>query len=306
MILDNSILMATVTCSTQAVMEYILNWRSKEPMDAANVGNAVHVGIEYHFKGYGLEDCLAAFRDEYYKRLGPDPVVDERLGYLNVEKILREWIVRHPLEKLPFIVEAELVERGITVPLDPGGEFELYCKIDAPVRDRQTNQPWPLDNKTTGRINHWWLRKWKLASQLTGYVWGEAQRTGEIVPGAIINAIEIGKLPDSNTKCKKHGVKYAECSSQHMVSQIFVVHRTQEALANWHRDALMAAKKFKFLQKVYPDLSYMPAVPMEGQFNGGCVFCDFKDWCAGGRQLGQVEYTMKQERWAPWEETNAT
>lgn len=300
MILDNSILVATVECSTKVVMLYVLHWRSKEPKDAADVGNACHSGWEYHLKGFGIEESLTAFRNEYYKRLGQDPVVEERLGYLNVEKILREWLNRWPLEKLPFIADPQTVESGITVKLND--DFELFCKIDAPVRDRQTGQPWPLDHKTTGRINHWWVRKWKLASQLSGYTYGMQQSTGEIVPGAIINALELGKLPDSSRKCKKHNLKFSECQAQHMVSQIFVVHRSPEVLANWHRDAVLAASKFALIKKVYADLSYIPAVPQEGQFNGSCIFCEFNGWCMAGRPLHVVEQTMVQERWEPWEE----
>lgn len=297
---DNSILTTTEKCSLNAVMEYVLHLRTKAPKDAAHVGNAFHKGLEWHFKGYDVERCLSEFKREYYALLGESPVVEERLGYTNCETILGEWLRRHPLDKLPFVADPALVETGVIVELDEGGEFDFFAKIDAPVRAREDNTLWPMDNKTRSWINAWWIKKFRMGSQMTGYIWTLGKKFEEIVPGAFINAIQVDLLPSSERKCKKHGVKFSECSRMHMVSQLLMITRLPEVVEQWHRNAIAAARKFRVLKQVYPSVEYIPAVPQEGQFSEACTFCEFKDFCAAGKPLSWVESEFVYTKWEPW------
>lgn len=297
---DNTRLSAAACCDTQYVLRHKFGFVTVEGNDAANVGIAVHKGFEGHFRLMSIEDSLGAFRQEYYSLLGPDPVVDERLGYNNVETILGEWMRAHPVEKLPFIHNPQVVDVAVDVPLGEG--FRFWAKIDLPeIQMKADGLSWIMDHKSTGKINTWWLKKFKLASQLTGYTWGEGRRTGRKITGALLNVVELSLLPSSSRKCKTHGVKYSECRAQHANWQVFALTRTEEVLQSWHRDALGLAKVCRDLLEWYPTVDYIPAIPQRGMFNGSCQLCDYLKFCQAGRPLSRINQWFKVEEWAPWD-----
>ena len=90
-----------------------------------------------------------------------------------------------------------------------------------------------LDHKSTGRSRAIG-RTPSSSTQMTGYVWAAQQLLGgKRVSGAIINGIQVSKLPDINTKlngevykCREHGVGIDECRLTH----------TKESLAITQRD----------------------------------------------------------------------
>jgi len=143
---------------------------------------------------------------------------------------------------------------------------------------------------------------------MSTYIWLKQQTTDEIVTGAYINAIQLNKLPDvrykqdgGEYKCKTHKCVISECRQQHANFALGITTRTPEALADWHKDAVALAKRFKVLTEYFGDRALLPYVPQQGKFNGGCTFCQFKDFCVANRNPDLIESMLVHSPWEPWE-----
>ena len=133
-------------------------------------------------------------------------------------------------------------------------------------------------------------------------MYAEAMHTGEVVPGAFINAIEMGKLPTAKKKCPKHKVPYYECRLEHAKFDLFVVHRSPPMMEQWLKDARVEAMSFKALATALPTVDLIGYARQQGVFNNGCTFCDFKDFCAAGRPPEMADGMFVKRRWAPWDQ----
>src|SRR5262249_15112549 len=146
MIVDNSILAATATCSTKAALRYALGLTAEEPeqMRPLGAGIAVHAALDVFFRQGG--DQQAAL-DELTKQYGVELLAqapeDDRLGYANVSACLGHWL-RTVAPALPFRVAVGDTELAFRVPLAPGVDFT--GRIDA------------LAEATEGG---WWVVDWK-------------------------------------------------------------------------------------------------------------------------------------------------
>ena len=297
----NSRLSAMATCETQALMQYVYDFQKAEESVAAECGKAAHVALAHHFAGGAMGDCLDAFEREYRELSEKEVATDDRLDWRNVRDVLQRYIETHSVERFPFEPIVEGIETPVMVPLIDG-EVEFYALIDLPSRDKATGGRYPVDHKTTGRITSWWAKKFHLSSQMTGYMYAESVHSGEAVPGAFINAIELGKLPTAKTKCRVHKVPYYECRLEHTKFELFVVNRTPPAMEQWLKDAKVLAMKFKTMALALPKVEMIGFAKQQGVFNNGCTFCDFKDFCAAGRPPEMAASMFIKKRWAPWDE----
>lgn len=304
--IDNSILESVAICTTQVVMRYV--WHLSPPEEAAPAfnGKCGHEALAHFFiSGGDVEGALSVFEQLYRKFSDENVLPDDRLSWENTRDILEAWMTKRPIEKLPFVPIAELIEKGYSAELAPGITF--FGLVDMPTREKITNALYPCDHKFTGNITAWWLKKFRLSSQMTGYMWLTAQKFGEPVPAFYINAIEIKKLPRSNRKCPTHKQPYIECTQnihqrfEHIKCELKVGGRTPEVMERWKAEAIYYAKKFGLIRQMFPDYDYLPAIPMEGMFNNGCTFCDFREFCAMARPANQLETMFVKEKWAPWE-----
>ena len=131
-------------------------------------------------------------------------------------------------------------------------------------------------------------RQWTAHSQLTGYIWAARKYLPQHnVYGALINVLEVPKLPSSENKCRTHGVPYSQCGRYHAKSELLgPFMRTPYQIERWHLTAIMLAKRLKALTKV--PLSHIHTLPMEGYFTGGCGAyggCEFLNFCQAGRPV---------------------
>ncbi len=302
---DNSMLTSVAACTTQYVMEYVWGWRARAVMVAADAGNIGHVALRLHFEGVQREVVLKAF-DDLYVPFSKEQLLDDRLAHQNVRDVIYVWMSRHPLERLPFeairdedgVIRAE---KGIAVPLI--SDIVFFALIDLEARDKATGEILPVDHKTTGSISGWWAKKFRLASQQTGYIWAIGQAYGTTCGKTYINAIEFSKLPEPiKRKCCTHGVNYEECRLEHVKHQLLSTTRSAEALEEWKTTAIMWARRARELYDKMSMLTpeYISMVRMNGAFTRACVFCEFADWCQGGRQAAQVERLFVQKPWRPW------
>lgn len=297
---DNSILTNVAKCDAWAVAANVLGLRGKEEKIAADMGSVFHSAVEQHFKGNNREKVMEVFNMEYDKIIPVGQVLEEaRFAKPNLTKIMERFIAVKPMSVFPFdVIETERVKG---MPLDPAGEFIFWVKRDALVRDQANGAVLPLDHKTTKKITDWWAKKFRLASQLTGYMWFTSEEQGVPVQECFVNGVELGLLPTSTKKCKAHGVPYSECSAEHAVFQLLRYGRSEEQIDRWKKDALILARRFAVLKSVFEGhLELLPQVSRNGSFNESCVFCEFKEWCRRGFRQADAEQFVVYDPWEPW------
>jgi len=284
---SNSSLQCYSKCLTCALLKYGLCLCVPEKAAPLLAGKAGHAGHEHYFKHNGdVQGALDVFQRLYIEYNIDNVTTEERLKYANTSIIFAYYLETHPLESFPFITFPELIEVTRFEALDDNGDFVFHSVLDMIVQERATGMVNVLDHKFTHRLSDWWLGKWKLSPQLTGYIWSARRAVqNTIVHGAYINAIAQGLLPGStrDAKCTKHGRKYSECRKHHSDFALFTSTRSEYALIEWRKRAINTAKAFKYLLDNFSTVDALYYVPMDGQEKDACVFCEFNKFCAADR-----------------------
>jgi hypothetical protein len=255
---------------------------------------------------------MQALATEYYEYGTYEVLPNNRLFYDNVAAIMGRWLDTHPLDSLPYVVSPDLVEVGFAVPLDEEGHYVLTGRLDAAVQIRSGKAWFVLDTKTTSRLTDQYVETYQLDSQMSGYIWALQQLTDEPVVGAFINVIIFDRLPsDAKRKCREHGVVYAECGPLHAKFSLFRVDRSPEQLEDWRQEALTLAQEWEWLFKNYCQDDWrtkMPQVSQRGMFNRSCQYCEFKDFCIGGRRTDPAHFDSQYilNPWRPYEMAEET
>jgi hypothetical protein len=299
LIVDNSILASVATCSTQGALRYALGYAARDEAAYLRAGTAVHAALGAYLATQGDETAaLAALAADYQTWAGANVPDTDRLSYHNVRRIVSEWMRTHPIRGLPFvIVGPEWVERPFQVPLAPGIDF--VGRMDGIASD-PAGVEWIVEIKTTGRMDDRWRRRWRMASQLTGYTWAGEMERGRPVAGVYVVGIEMAKLPDDpKRKCKTHGVAYIECGALHANHETLIEPRAPHQIRQWHRAAVGLAQRYVALTVAVKRPEDVRAVTMEGQFTGACGECFARDWCAVGRGAQYVESLFEHRPWNP-------
>lgn len=291
---DNSTLKAVARCQLEAQMRYHHGYALTEARAPLEQGLAGHEALAAYYMSGDVDTALKIYASQY-KAWSDAHIEDprDRLSYYNTNRVLQQWLVTHPVHELPYEVDPKYIEVGMRARLDKVTDY--VGRLDMLVRDKATGKLTVLDHKFTGRIDDLWVNAWKLDSQLTGYMWGAEQIVGEPVHRGYINAIEVSKLPDSQKKCSKHKMAYAECGSTHMKSQLISVTRTPYEVEMWRHTALLLAARFE----AGNDLA-LDALPAEGFFHGACRLCEFKVWCQSGRPETMM-HIFTINKWQPFE-----
>ena len=301
--LSASTLDAVASCSTEAVLSNVLHYISREERAELNAGLAVDKAISAWFAGVQRKDCLGIFNTEYRAWATENVADDDRLSYSNVYKIVSTWLDNHPVGSFPFHVRQERIQVDFKFPI--GDEFIWVGRIDLLADDLQDGHLIVVDHKTTGRISHYWARKFRLAASITGYLWAAQQHIGDTqVDGAYINAIETSKLPsDPTRKCKEHAVPYIECGILHAKSQLIgPFTRTPHQIEEFKKTAIYLGRKYKSLLQRFGDARHLHRVRMQGTFTGACSFCQFYEFCVNDRPVEHIgNYLQQKERWKPSE-----
>lgn len=302
--IDGSTLDAVASCSTETVLRHVLDYVSREEKADLRAGQAVHEAVAAWFEGKERSDCLRIFNTSYHSWASENVADDDRLSYSNVYKVLSTWLDNHPVESFPFRVRTEMIEVGFSYPLDDNGDFVWVGRMDLLADDIRDQHLSPVDHKTTGRISHYWAKKFRLAGSITGYIWAAQQLAGDAnVVGAYINAIELSKLPsDSTRKCKDHAVPYIECGHLHAKAELIgPFTRTPAQIAEFKKTALHLGQKYKALLQRFGDVKRLHRVRMQGIFSNSCSFCQFYEFCAQGRPIEHVDSYLEKEFWEPFE-----
>ncbi len=299
LVVDNSTLSAVATCTTKALMEFQFHYRSPDAKIEAECGKGGHKALAKWFAGYSKQDSIEAFL-QHYRAISEEFVAtDSGWDWSNAKEIIEYWMDTHSVESFPFEVLTDQIESGTTVPLADGVEF--YALVDMAVVDKATRGQYPLDHKFRGQISPWWLVQFRMCSQFTGYVWALGVANKVTVPGIYLNAIQTKRLPSAAKRCGVHGVKYTECRLQHTKFHLGVTQRTPEVTYEWHKMAIQLANYWGVWKQAVTDIGQIQAAPMEGVFNNGCTFCQFKNFCQAGRPSNLAEGMYEKAVWRPWD-----
>ena len=295
---DNTLLCDIAKCDAAGIARHVLGLRGTGEKVAADMGNCFHAGLEQHFRGAGKEQVLQAFRAEHGKlfpaQLQPE---EDRFTLENCLRIMGRYCDQRPVDRFPFVP----VSFEQTVGFALAEDITFYVKRDLLVRDKVSGLQAPLDHKTTRTISEWWSGKYRMTSQMSGYVWAGQQETGQPMGECYVNALEVQKVPDSTRKCSTHKVPYSECGIEHVKFELLVYARSPEMIERWRQDAIVLARQFALLMRAFPSVEYLPYARRNGAFNDGCTFCEFKKWCACGFDAGMMGGWVEYGRWAPWD-----
>jgi len=298
---DNSMLSAMAECDLREVVEFGLGYKSKAEKLAAEAGKGVHKARALFWKGEPIQSCLMVFEEHYAPIVAayPPNANDERLLLENVREILEKILRRAEVKDYPFVPMVDYVETGIKVPLTDG--IELFALLDCPAQDVATGVLVPVDTKTTGKVTAWWSKKWRRASQLTGYAYAMGVWSQTSVNRAYVDVIELGKLPTAaSTKCRVHKVPYAECRLEHAKSEVLVTMRSPETIKKWKEAAIFLARKCQAMNAAITNIELLQYVQAPGEFNNSCTFCQFASWCGMERSLTYLQQEFIVDKWEPW------
>ena len=301
---DNTTLSALNTCDMKAGLRYILGLTTGEERLELDAGTAVHEALACWHRGEGVTNALIRF-DALYKPVASRIHAEERLSFTNVRRVLSRFFAYFQQYPVPYQVQRDLVEVVFEAPLDDHGDFRIMGRID----QIETYQGRLVvgENKTTGSLSGYWKDKWPMASQLTTYIYGAkygtvgGQPLNLPVEEALVMGLELRKLPMSETKCKEHKLAYRECGDLHAKWEFSGPHpRPDGFLQRWRKDALSAAKRYVWMQdNVHTVQDAVDTLEQQGQFNGSCVWCEFKDYCRQGLPANLMEANLVKSVWDP-------
>lgn len=301
---DNSILTRVAVCDTATVLRYILGYTSREERATLLSGTAGHEAMAVYYKTQGDKDAALEKFDEIYRDWAMANVPPEYArSYENCYACIATWFDRNPFAALPYIVMPDWIEIGFSFPLTDDGRFVYVGRIDAIVKDLETDHLRILDHKFAGRVDGGFAKNFRMDSQFSGYIWAGSQQLQQPIDGGFVNAIEFSRLPsDPQRKCSKHGVVYAECGFLHANAAMILVNRSPQQIARWKRDATSLAERFAELKAKFSDPAYIPAVRQQGQFvYKACASCDAYDFCTSGRPVNMIPALFQHSPWTPWE-----
>lgn len=319
---DNSTLATLATCPTKAMVRYGYNLKprgwSTAPLQA---GIAIHKAIEAHYTEHSLHEVLAIFKESYFDWAVANVDIGDRLGYNNVEECVESWIVRHPIDSLPYVIPTpEHVEMPFDFPLNPNDPTIRYVgRVDALVGRKSSerialnfattsdmhqhlprNALYVLDTKSSGAPYGNWTKQFELSPQMTGYTWAAQNLFPDAtISGIYINVVHTYMIPRESGKCSQHKTDYSECRFMHPKHQLVgPILRTRGEIEEWRVDAYNLAHQWKRMldqQDIERDLNL---VPQFGKWvYQACALCELFSFCRAGRDLNA--YDFEEEAWVP-------
>lgn len=209
-LIDSTIRKDIAACPQLANWSHIQHLRPKGQNVHLHFGSCYAKGLEifrkaFYGKGLSFEDCLAKSAKsiilEWGEFISPPAPISGHLKTLDscLDALLSYFIQWPPADDVirPLMIDGKpSVEWSFALPIpdikhpetgEPilyAGRFDMLAEYSGAV--------FVEDDKTTGALGASWLNQWKLASQMTGYIWA-AKEYGFPVQGAIIRGAAILK-----------------------------------------------------------------------------------------------------------------
>ncbi len=304
---NNSLLTLLASCETKTWVRWgqELVMAEKQGPGPMEVGQVLHVTLDYWLRGCEREVILGAFDATWREVIGAGLPTQERLHPANVRLCLGHWIDQQPRRDLTVLQ----TEATFEVPLgDIHGEEVIYYGTPDALLEWKGDL-WVLDHKSTSDIDEFWGEQWTMNTGLQGYVWAFNHGGGPKVKGAFVNGMEVKRLPpwDGNMtkKCVTHKLKYAECQPLHVTGRwVGPLWWSEARLAQWKRDALRQVERLQWLRNEADLIGHLDNVMMDGQFrwpgcNGGRGFhpCAYRPWCQASRPVEGLTQMMVHQAW---------
>jgi hypothetical protein len=298
-------------CPAYYVPRHVYHLDGKGNPPYGPMGTAVHLALQDHYSGKGIEAVLDTL-DLQYKKIIPAGTLPMKDNGKTIDEMMKQNVFdnvevfcqQHPYHSLPFKV-LELEKR---IGIDMGNGYIYWMKQDMLIQEGTTGMPVVWDNKTRwGKINYWWLAKFAKCAQFSGYIWGARQRakkTGMILaPKVYVNVLSMQALPRSTRKCTIHGVTYSECAREHVEYELHTYGRTEADLKAWRNNIMALAMEAKAYREIYgKDIRLLKHVPRFGAFRDACMFCSMKKWCDQDFDPAFKDELTEEYIWKPWEE----
>ena len=318
LVVDNSILSSVAKCPTQAFINYGLGLKTRAESLAMAAGSAIHLGLARWLSGAATKEALEVCASAYEKsvtrylrkvelpRLGAN---DRRFEPEWIEGIFWQYLTRYE-DNFPFKVVAETMEHPIQAPFPvtvPSGKEVVYvARLDAIVRKWESGGKWSMDHKTTKKVSEWWIEKEKISSQFSGQMWlgkqGVLQQDWDL-QGVVVNAIEVPEPHRSEKICPTHKESYQKCSVRHAGGTFVYIQRGEREMEAWLHTAKKLTRQYDRLLTLAREegAAAIDRVRMDGRFNGSCTFCEEREWCRLGRNVGKnaMRSMFIEEWWDP-------
>ena len=291
--IDNSSMEAYAKCPVYYAMNRIHHFKPKEPVYYFVAGHAFHKFWELYFKGKTEQEMFAGFEkelDPFNEIIDPPPSHSPE----NLRRLAKTWLDTHRNVQWPWT--PVYVEVGFKINNFIAG-VDLVGRLDY-LGQNKTDGAWVVvDWKTTGRLDIEWERKWRSSSQLCCYLWATQQIFKVPVWEVYVMGLEIKKVPDSERKCKEHGIQFKECGSQHVKFKNLDQKLIAGKLEKWKVDATGICEQIKIINDGNIEVEDLP---MTGMFNNGCYRCDYREWChIYNRRADVVDTLFKREEYNP-------
>jgi PD-(D/E)XK nuclease superfamily len=315
-VVDNSILAATAKCHTYVYVRYGLGLNTRSESLALSAGSAIHLGLAEWMGGASVKRAVSVMATDYEEavsrhlrkterdQLGAD---DRRFEPEWVEAIFQQYL-DHFEGQFPFkVIEVGRIEAPVSADFQQITTLTrrpvLYvARLDAIVRRWEAGGQWSMDHKSTRKATEWWVEKEKISSQFSGQLWLGKRQEREF-QGVVLNVIELPEPHRSERECPEHHVSYQECSVRHAGSTFVYVQRSEAEMVAWEMSARRLVNQYDRLQAKadVEGITGVTSVSMQGRFNQGCVFCEFREWCRLGRNTSKaaVRATFIDDPWDP-------
>lgn len=307
--IDMTSLSAFSICKRKGILSGVHHLQTAVDAIPLRAGKAIHLAVETRMKGSSDQEALTAFDLDYKDYSEKVVYEDNPRRWSNLRKILEVWLGNFPSH--PYkIPSPSFVEIGFSLALTDW--LTIVGKPDALVL--YNGGWWVLDTKTTGKFDWKFRKKWETSGQISCYMYALQQHLKAIgdsrpVVGAIINAIEIKDIPESNLPCRAKPQhlgedgkpsRFSECGAKHLTQELIQVNRTQKELEDWKNAVVHDAEQFLKFRTNFPSLSDVPNIPGNGIMSDACSSCKYREWCFGGLNPKMLPHMFEVDKWEPY------
>lgn len=231
-------------------------------------GQAVHAGLDTHYKGGSFKEVIYAFDRQMNGLTSEKKEYSLESGHVLLENYLKHY---ETMDKDLRVIASELEGEVETLT----GSHELH--IDLVVEHLPSSSIYFVDHKTsTKALSPVFWRRFEVDAQMSRYTKFTADRFGGCA-GCIINGISFGYR---SRKYKEEPAGF----HQTFTRQIF--NRTQAQLDYW----MASDKKWERLIEMAKKEDCFPS-----SLNGLCSYCEFYAYCMSGCEEGLLETLYQQQ-----------
>jgi hypothetical protein len=299
---DNSMLSCFSQCELKYYLQYVLHRRAAQERIATALGTMLHEISDNNLKGNFITDKDALQRiyskhTEMLSGIEDQTLRDNTLAKYNIA--MKQLLDTYPIDRTP---------NGTIIILDPKTGQERYIvryseiafqqeiapgynysgRVDWILEDRN-NLLYIWDLKTSGNAKHaTWQLKWRVDSQLKGYVYCIGLQVAKLIAGAIIAPLAMN-------------LKTAE-----MLPEIRINY-TPKALGAWRVTAIAQIKQINLKREIatYWEPIHEVFSPT-GMLAGSCSnntlgICDYFDYCRTEFNQGILMQSTIEKVWNPLE-----